>query len=263
MSNADQYNKIVASLGLMTDPDEETFKTNRTETQLLFKGVHTEELLQEDNIRKLTNENEEIAQQMDALRENIDMLRKNKNNISGREATIRDEILSAVGATKEEIPFIGELIRVKEAESAWEYVIEKVLHQTALHLVVPPKFYSKVNAYINTHNLKGRIRYYKYEQPAPKIFQIPQKEQRLLIDKIEIKPKHPYSLWVEYLIENQHNFVCVEELSEFEQFVEMALTPKGLDLDPIYAYYSLINEIFCRLYIDRFATSLHYHLRTS
>ena len=228
MSNAEQYNKIVASLGLMTDPDEETFKTNRTEAQLLFKGVHTEELLQEDNIRKLTNENEEIVQQMDALRENIDMLRKNKNNISGREATIRDEILLAVGATKEEIPFIGELIRVKEAESAWEYVIEKVLHQTALHLVVPPKFYSKVNAYVNTHNLKGRIRYYKYEQPAPKIFQMPQKEQRLLINKIEIKPKHPYSLWVEYLIENQHNFVCVEELSEFEQFVEMALTPKGL-----------------------------------
>ena len=228
MRNAEQYNRIVASLELNSDPDEEIFKANKEEAQLLFKKIRSEEFLQEDNCRKLVNENEEIVRQMDALRENIEILRRNKNNISGREVAIRDEILSAVGATKEEIPFIGELIKVKESEGAWEYAIEKVLHHTALHLVIPPKFYSKVNAYVNTHNLKGRIRYYKYEQVPPKIFQQPRQEQRLLLDKIEIKLKHPYSLWVEYLIENQHNFVCVEELSEFEQFAEMALTPKGL-----------------------------------
>lgn len=228
MRNAEQYNRIVASFELKSDPDEEIFKANKEEAQLLFKKIRSEEFLQEDNCRKLVNENEEVALQMEALRENIEILRRNKNNISGREAAIRDEILSAVGATKEEIPFIGELIKVKESEGAWEYAIEKVLHHTALHLVIPPKFYSKVNAYVNTHNLKGRVRYYKYEQVPPKIFQQPRQEQRLLLDKIEIKPKHPYFLWVEYLIENQHNFVCVEELSEFEQFAEMALTPKGL-----------------------------------
>lgn len=36
-----------------------------------------------------------------------------------------------------------------------------------------------------------------------------------------------------------------------------------LGINPTYVYYSLINGIFCRLYIDRFATSLPYHLRTS
>ena len=45
-------------------------------------------------------------------------------------------------------------------------------------------------------------------------------------------------------------------------------TPQGIQQillghDPTYAYDSLINEIFCRLYIDRFATSLPCHLRTS
>lgn len=228
MRNAEQYNKIVASLELMTDPDEETFKANKEKAQPLFKEIQAEESLQEEKSRKLTNENEEIVQQIDVLREHIEMLRKNKNNISGREAAIRDEILSAVGATKEEVPFIGELIKVKESEGAWEYAIEKVLHHTALHLVVPPEYYPKINAYVSTHNLKGRIRYYKYEQPAPKIFEQPRKEQHLLLDKIEIKSKHPYFLWVEQLIESQHNFTCVEDLSDFEQFAEMALTPKGL-----------------------------------
>ncbi len=44
----------------------------------------------------------------------IRYLQQHKNNISGRVAEIRDEILEAVGATAEEIPFIGELIRVKD-----------------------------------------------------------------------------------------------------------------------------------------------------
>ena len=132
-----------------------------SDLKFLSKEALNEEQVQDDNYRKLSNENEKITQQMDFLQESIEILCKNKNNISEREATIRDEILVAVGATKEEIPFIGELIKVKGEEGVWEYAIEKVLHHTALHLVVPLKFYSKVNAYVNSHNLKGRIRYYK------------------------------------------------------------------------------------------------------
>ncbi len=50
--------------------------------------------------------------------------------------SIRDEILEAVGATTEEIPFIGELICVKDDERDWEYSIERILHNFALRLVV-------------------------------------------------------------------------------------------------------------------------------
>ena len=226
--NVAEYNEIITSLALIPNPDQETFEENREKAKFLSKEALNEEQVQDDNYRKLSNENEKITQQMDFLQESIEILRKNKNNISGREATIRDEILVAVGATKEEIPFIGELIKVRGEEGVWEYAIEKVLHHTALHLVVPFKFYSKVNAYVNSHNLKGRIRYYKYEEVPPKIFQQSKQEPHLLINKIEIKPKHPYFQWIEQLIESQHNFTCVEELSDFEQFTEMALTPKGL-----------------------------------
>jgi uncharacterized protein YPO0396 len=45
----------------------------------------------------------------------------------------------------------------------WESSIEKVLHNFALRLIVPPKYYSSVNQYVNSNNLKGRIRYDKYE----------------------------------------------------------------------------------------------------
>jgi uncharacterized protein YPO0396 len=68
-----------------------------------------------------------------------------------------------LGAQKEEIPFVGELIRVREDEKEWESAIEKVLHNFALRLVVPAKYYSKVNQYVNNNDLRGRVRYDKYE----------------------------------------------------------------------------------------------------
>ena len=71
-----------------------------------------------------------ISERVDTIR----YLQQHKNNISGRVAEIRDEILEAVGATAEEIPFIGELIRVKDIECDWEYAIERILHNFRLEI---------------------------------------------------------------------------------------------------------------------------------
>jgi uncharacterized protein YPO0396 len=70
-------------------------------------------------------------------------------------ASIRDEILLHTGASKYEIPFIAELIKVRNEEIAWEPAIEKILHNFALRLVVPEKYYKQVNEYVNRTNLKA------------------------------------------------------------------------------------------------------------
>ena len=78
-------------------------------------------------------------------------------------AEIRDEIIGRIGATADEIPFIGELICVKDNEREWEPAIERILHNFALRLIVPEKYYRQVNDYVNNHNLRGRIFYHLYD----------------------------------------------------------------------------------------------------
>jgi uncharacterized protein YPO0396 len=137
--------------------------------------------------------------------------------------------LHTLEQVREEIPFIGELIKVKDDEMKWESSIEKVLHNFALRLIVPPKYYSSVNQYVNSNNLKGRIRYDKYEdQDYLKNFKNKILNEKSLINKIEIKPKTQYYDWIENYLESQFDFVCVDNLSEFEQFHEMAITQNGL-----------------------------------
>ena len=107
-------------------------------------------------------ERKELALQMEELMRTVEALRQNKNNIPLRETEIREAILNHTGASKEEIPFVGELCRVAEGEEAWEAALEKILHHFALHLIVPDKYYHQVNEYVNATNLKGRILFYRY-----------------------------------------------------------------------------------------------------
>lgn len=228
-SKLDDYNKIVQSIELNNNPSEETFNANREKAKHLKQSAQQNIDVENENLRALKNKDDELTKSTEDLVNTIQTLQKNKNNIAIREAEIRDEIITHIGASREEIPFIGELIKVKEDELVWEASVEKVLHNFALRLIVPPKYYSQVNQYVNSHNLRGRIRYDKYEErDYLKNFRQKDINKRSLVHKIDIKPKTVYYEWIDDYLEAQFDFVCVDNLSEFEHYSEMAITQNGL-----------------------------------
>ena len=126
VSRMDEYNSVASVLSLTTDPDKDTFISQRDSVSGRLEGMNAGI---EQKIREtitFENERKEIGQRIDEYIKTIDSLKKNKNNISGRESEIREMILEHTGATKDEIPFIGELIRVNPAEMEWEGAIEKI-----------------------------------------------------------------------------------------------------------------------------------------
>ena len=179
--------------------------------------------------RKQKNTEEEISLQIQEDINRIQELEKNKNNISGRVSEIRNEILQAVGATSAEIPFIGELIRLKEGEWEWEASIERILHNFALRLIVPEKYYRDVNRYVNENNLNGRIVYQRY-QDFVSIREMEEREleENHLLGKIEFKPDNQYVDWIENEIYHRYNYACVDSLEEFNYYDEKAVTREGL-----------------------------------
>ncbi|WP_196936604.1 ATP-binding protein [Sphingobacterium hungaricum] len=225
----DDYNKIAQNIKLNTNPSEEAFIENRERAKELKQSTQQDIDEENENLRAFKNEEDKLKQDTEELVKTIRTLQENKNNIAGREAEIRDEIIAHIGASREEVPFIGELIKVKEDEQNWESSIEKVLHNFALRLIVPPKYYSQVNQYVNNHNLKGRIRYDKFEeQDYLKNFQNKNIGEKSLFNKIDIKPKTVYADWIENYLEAQFSFTCVDNISEFERHSEMAITQNGL-----------------------------------
>jgi len=226
----DGYNKIAVRVGFSENPNEETFVNYRekakTEKDRLENFVNGE---LSENLRSAKNKEDEIRKEIDNLIETIQSLQKYKNNISGREAEIRDLILEDIGATVEEIPFIGELIRVKDDEKEWELLIEKILHNFALRLIIPEKYYAQVNEFLNANDLRGRIFYQRYRGfTSMGQLQVRENQANCILNKIEFKPKSMYTDWLEDVIYNNFNYACVNNLSEFNRYEERAVTKEGL-----------------------------------
>lgn len=225
----ESYNRLVAALDLPQNPDANVFADSRALTQEKRSEGDVQRELEEEKKRQIKNEIDRLQEEVDNLLAVVGSLQKNKNNISGREADIREDILAHVGATKDELPFIGELIRVREEDLEWEPAIEKVLHNFALRLIVPEKYYNEVNAYVNRTNLKGRITYQRYKGfTSMGSLKRRSYEGDLLVNKLEFKDGSVYAEWLEDAIAGQYNYSCAESLEEFNRYEEKALTKEGL-----------------------------------
>ncbi|KAA6328370.1 Chromosome partition protein Smc [termite gut metagenome] len=223
------YSKVAQKVGFSTSPNETTFKENREKANEkkfeLSKAIENKS----EELRLAKNKKEEIDKRINENIGIIQSLQKSKNNISGREAEIRELILGKVGATAEEIPFIGELIRVKDDEKDWELSVEKILHNFALRLIVPEKYYANVNQFANSNNLSGRIIYQRYKG-FTSLVNMQQKSvsPNSLLNKVDFKSKNTYTDWLEDVIYNQYNYTCVNDLQEFDRYEERAVTKEGL-----------------------------------
>lgn len=226
----EKYNILIHKLELPQDIDPSTFEKNKT-TAKEQKKILTKKLDNElaERKRHLQNEKDDIEANIKNCVETIKYLREHNNNISGRVAEIRDEIIQHIGATADEIPFIGELIRLKDDEREWESAIERILHNFALRLIVPEKYYRQVNEYVNNHNLRGRIVYQRYNYDAAlREFVNRHAQDNSLLNKIEFKPNAQYIDWIEDRLYSEFNYTCVDTLEDFNHINEKAVTKEGL-----------------------------------
>ncbi len=225
----DAYNKKVAEVKLPENPSEQIFFTNRENARLAKIDCQSEYNNKNEELRLAKNTADKISEDIDKNMSTLEIIQKNKNNISGKEAEIRELILQKIGATPSEIPFIGELIRVKDNEKNWENTIEKILHNFALRLIVPEEYYKKVNQFVNSNNLNGRIVYQRYKKTTSlKGFQHREMADNCLPNKLEFNIKSPYYEWVEDIIYENYNYTCVTDLEEFDKYAEKAATMEGL-----------------------------------
>ena len=224
------YNALAQKVNLATDPDASAFDANRTKAKAEKGALQTQIDKELAEKRRLSqNALELIENDIKHHVETIHYLRDHKNNISGRVANIRDEIIDYVGATTEEIPFVGELISVRDNERKWEYAIERILHNFALRLIVPEKYYQQVNEYVNNHDLRGRIVYQRYRGiESLREFDNRQIPNNSLLKKIELKSKSQYFDWLEDRLYAEFNYACVDSLEDFSHISEKAVTKEGL-----------------------------------
>ena len=222
-----KYNQAASIINLIQDPSDYEFAENIDNANIRYHNILNQLPEFENQWSDSRSEIKKLSSEVSELNMQLGTLKKNKNNITGRIAEIRSEIIDYCGVTEEEIPFIGELIQVKEDEKEWEFSLEKLLQSYALRLVVPEEYYERVNHYVNNTNLRGRIVYQKLSNKDLYTDDYVSDFENSVFSKLDIKNDSPYAEWLKSRLKTEFDYLCTDEMDKFST-CRRAITSNGL-----------------------------------
>lgn len=219
------YEENIKVLGLKLPSSNDDFFKNFKETDHQKEEIHkkSEQFRQEEV--NLTIKKRELQNQKNTIEQELQSLGTRNSNIPLKNITIRNQIIDGTGLSENEIPFIGELIQVKEEEKNWNYAIERLLHNLALTLLVTEQNYQKVTEYVKGHDLNGRVVYLRVGLQM--ISDLPQISNDTVLGKISIKQGHSLSSWIEKHIFDKWNYICSDDFATISKN-DKVITSSGL-----------------------------------
>lgn len=157
------------------------------------------------------------------VRREIQEMERQPSNIPAHMLELRREIVMALGYAEADLPFVGELIQVKDDAAEWRGAIERVLHGFALSLLVDKKRYAAVSSYINDTHLGKRLVYYLVGDDIPAVGAPPRPQS--LLHKLKLK-QTTFRPWLEAELRRRFDYACVDNMRDFRQEPQ-ALTREG------------------------------------
>ncbi len=222
---AELYNTHARVVNLPECGDETTFLANARQATMLLAQVA-------QRSTALTGQRDEQKQQeasltatLRGLMEELASLQQRKSQIPSEDIRLRSLIVQALEIPEGELPFTGELLRVRDSARQWEPAIERLLHGFGRQLLVPEQHYQQISRFVDQTNLHGRLIYHRMRGPRT-----PRNnaaiERNLLFFKLEIKPDTEFTNWLTAELIDAYDYVCCETLEEFQQ-ARRALTING------------------------------------
>lgn len=221
---AEALRKDCEVLGLGFPRSEEEFHALRAEVSKAREALDTQQQALEKERVDLGVDFQQLRERGKLIELELASLRERPSNIPLPSIELRQRICEALGVSSEDLPYVGELLRVAETEREWEGAIERYLRQFGLSLLVPERLYDQVARFVDRTHLKGRLVYYKVRTDA---IVRPQwsEDPRSLSRKIEVRQGTPFGAWLEAEL-CRRDLVCTDDLKEFARLPK-AMTPFG------------------------------------
>jgi len=199
---------------------KEDFHLNRKKLPGIKKFAEAEKEKIDAKIIENGVKTKNLQDKISKVEEEIQSLEGRENNIPSSLVSLREQIAQNTKINTSSIPFVGELIKVKDSEKGWKKAIENLLSAHALMLIAETCNYEKIIRFLNKNELNDRIGVIKHENI------IKQRLSSQILEKIEIK-NGSLSSWLQDYLENEipHTFVLTEEELLNTEF---AVLPSGV-----------------------------------
>ncbi|WP_426197705.1 ATP-binding protein [Massilia sp. DWR3-1-1] len=210
-----QYDALAAAVGLAAVADGATFTANRRDIDAGQRGC----IAQRDEFQNRLTEAgvslRELGRLHGGLTCELDSLRGRRSNIASQMLDVRATLCAALHLLPDNLPFVGELIQVREDERAWEGAAERLLRNFGLSLLVPDAHFAAVAAWVDSTNIGDRLVYYRVQaNVAVEVRELP---AAAMARKLQIKPDSPFYGWLDAELSRRFDHVCCDRLGAFRR----------------------------------------------
>ena len=224
---AERYATIARTLDLSEEPDYVAFFHQQQNLASVADALHAKiegKTKQRDDLVGSKKEKERNAQ---VLANELDSLRKRRNNLPDDLIRCRTRLMEGTGIAENELPFVGELVQVREQEQTlWRHALEKLLKPFSLYLLVPPRHLPKVVRWVRVNQTGVLLRFIEAEENAGEALQSDH-SPAIAANKLDVHHKTPFAHWLRNELNKRYLHHCTEDNAEYERSLK-ALTPEGL-----------------------------------
>lgn len=223
-ARAEQYARLAREACIQGATDADGFLANRSAIEAErgaidgqradLQNIHTEKSVLFSGLKK----------QHDEIESEIKSLRNRKSNIPARILRIRENLCRALQLEEGDLPFVGELVEVRQEEQVWEGAAERLLHNYALSVLVPDERYPSVAGWVDRTHLGDRLIYYRVrDRRAASLSGL---HPQSLVRKLAIRPDSGFYAWIEADLARRFDYACCETFETFRREAK-ALTRAG------------------------------------
>lgn len=223
LANRKRLQTACRTLGWSMPDTAAAFGERLAETRARLEAWQDEEQAAERERDGLRDRLKTLEQEFAEVRREIEAMERQPSNIPAHMLELRRRLAEALGCAESELPFVGELLAVREDEAAWRGAIERVLHGFSLSLLVDQGRYAAVSEYVDRTHLGGRLVYYRVSDDVTAGGVAPGPNS--LIAKLEIRDT-VFRPWLAAELHRRFDYACVENLRDFRA-TERALTQRG------------------------------------
>ncbi len=217
------YNALLKKLDLKAVSNEHSFLTTANSIKKDYEEIESDKTKYQNHISLDSVSLQSYKERLRLLNEEIVYLKNNPSNIPHKISKIREEMAKSLNLDISELPFIGELIEV--SDERWHGAIERILHSSALSLLVDKEHYDKVSSYVEKTDLKGKLVYLKVD--TKKRYDLyAQTSLNSILSKIEVKVDSPYFEALKHILAERFDIPCVDSMTDFRRF-KKALSING------------------------------------
>ncbi len=212
---AGRYAELARDLGLLPASGPERFVANRGVCETLASATQAKEAELQNRQTEAGVELRSLKNEHDALQGEIAGLKARRSNIDEAQVAMRRALCAALDLAADELPFAGELIRVRPEDKDWEGAAERLLRNFGLSLLVPDRHYAEVAEWVDRTHLKGRLVYFRVREGAAP--PAPSTGADSLVRKLAVKPDSAFYRWLEQEVARRFDYACCNTLEQFRR----------------------------------------------